>query len=56
MMEKSLRQSLFMVRGDFWAVISRPIPAVLYSVAVGVMVLPIFYRLLKKPSKTPRGT
>ncbi|HSR10384.1 MAG TPA: tripartite tricarboxylate transporter permease [Thermodesulfobacteriota bacterium] len=49
-MEKSLRQSLFMFRGDLWAMISRPIPAVLFSVALAIIVLPVLMK--KKPART----
>jgi putative tricarboxylic transport membrane protein len=51
MMEKTLRQSLFMARGDVGSILFRPIPAVLYSVAIAVMVFPPLYRRVKKNSK-----
>jgi putative tricarboxylic transport membrane protein len=54
MMEKTLLQSLFMARGDVWSILSRPIPAVLYSIAIAVMVLPLLYRRGKKNSKALR--
>jgi len=54
MMEKTLRQSLFMARGEVWQIIVRPIPIVLYSMAVAVIVLPFLYRMVKKQSKTRR--
>ena len=54
MMEKTLRQSLFMARGEVWQIIARPIPIVLYSMAVAVIVLPFLYRMVKKQSKTRR--
>jgi len=54
MMEMTLRQSLFMARGEVWQIIARPIPIVLYSMAVAVIVLPFLYRMVKKQSKTRR--
>ena len=50
MMEKTLLQSLFMTRGDVWSIFSRPIPIVLYSIAIAVIALPFLYRLLRNPS------
>ena len=54
MMEKSLRQSLFMARGDVAAIISRPIPTVLFSIALAVIVLPPLLRGMKKHLKSQR--
>jgi putative tricarboxylic transport membrane protein len=54
MMEKTLLQSLFMTRGDVWSIFSRPIPIVLYSIAIAVIALPFLYRMVKKKSKPRR--
>ncbi|HET7854631.1 MAG TPA: tripartite tricarboxylate transporter permease [Candidatus Methylomirabilis sp.] len=44
MLERTLRQSLFMSRGDVWTIVSRPITAVLLAVGVAALVLPVFLR------------
>ena len=50
MMEKSLRQSLFMSRGDLGPFVSRPLTAILLSVALAGIVLPLLFRLRKNKS------
>ena len=54
MMEKSLRQSLFMARGNVGELLSRPIPAILLSIALAVIVLPPLLRRMKKSFESPR--
>jgi len=44
MLEKTLRQSLFMALGDVWTLVSRPITAVLLSAGLAVIILPPFLR------------
>jgi putative tricarboxylic transport membrane protein len=53
MMEKSLRQSLFMSRGDLWLFASRPLTAVLLSIALAGIVVPILFRLRRKRLPRP---
>jgi putative tricarboxylic transport membrane protein len=52
MLEKTLRQSLFMTRGDVWMIISRPITAVLLSVGLAVIVLSPLISLMKRYFKS----
>lgn len=40
MLENTLRQSLFLFRGNLWAMISRPIPAVLFAIGLAAILLP----------------
>jgi putative tricarboxylic transport membrane protein len=47
MLEKTLRQSLFMSRGDIWAIVSRPITAFLLFIGIAVIVLPPLVQWLK---------
>jgi putative tricarboxylic transport membrane protein len=42
MMEKSFRQSLIMSRGDFSIFVTRPIPAVIFTVAAILLIMPMF--------------
>jgi TctA family transporter len=42
MMEKACRQSLIMSRGDFSIFVTRPIPAVIFGIAVLLLVFPMF--------------
>jgi len=51
MMEKNLRQSLFLVRGDIWAMISRPLTAALLLIAFIAVILPPWIRRIKKPKR-----
>jgi putative tricarboxylic transport membrane protein len=51
MMEKNLRQSLFLVRGDIWAMISRPLTAALLLSAFIAVILPPWIRRIKKPKR-----
>jgi len=48
MLEKTLRQSLFLARGDVWMLVNRPIAAVLLSAGLAAIVLPPLIRLLKR--------
>jgi len=52
MLEKTLRQSLFMARGDVWMIINRPIVAVLLSAGLAAMVLPPLINLMKRRFKS----
>jgi putative tricarboxylic transport membrane protein len=54
MLENSLRESLYLNRGNFWAIISRPIPALLFTVAIAIILIPFLARLLKSFGKQPR--
>lgn len=51
MLENSLRQSLYLNRGNIWAIVSRPIPAFLFAVAIGVILIPFLFRLIKRARK-----
>lgn len=48
MMEKALRQSLTMSRGDFSIFFSRPISAVLFGAAILLLIIPLFPKLSKR--------
>ena len=48
MLEKNLRQSLYMVSGDVWAMVSRPITGALLLIALAVIVLPPLIRHMKR--------
>ena len=52
MLEKTLRQSLFMTRGDVWMIINRPIAAVLLSAGLAAIVLPPLISLMKRYFKS----
>jgi len=52
MLEKTLRQSLFMTRGDVWMIINRPIAAVLLSAGLAAIVLPPLITLMKRCFKS----
>ncbi|MBI5966544.1 MAG: tripartite tricarboxylate transporter permease [Deltaproteobacteria bacterium] len=54
MLEKTLRQSLFMCRGDIASIFYRPITAVLLSAGIAVIVLPHLLPLLRKTVKVSR--
>jgi putative tricarboxylic transport membrane protein len=54
MLEKSLRQSLFLCRGDYWLLLGRPITAVFLSIAMVVIFSLPLYRLLKRSYKFSR--
>ena len=54
MLENSLRESLYLSRGSFWAIISRPIPAFLFTVAIAIILIPFLVRLLKNFGKQSR--
>lgn len=53
MLENSLRESLYLHRGNIWAIISRPIPAFLFMVAIGVVLIPFFARMVKRGRRQP---
>jgi len=42
MMEKACRQSLIMSQGDFSIFVTRPIPAVIFGIAIFLLVFPMF--------------
>ena len=44
MLERTLRQSLFLTRGDVGMIVGRPITAVLLSAGLVALVLPLFLR------------
>jgi len=48
-LEKTFRQSLFMARGDIWALISRPATAAMLVAGAAFIVLPLVYRRILKP-------
>ena len=48
MLEKTLRQSLFMMRGDVWAICVRPIAGTLLLIALLSIVLPPVIHLIKR--------
>lgn len=48
MVEKTLRQSLFMMRGDVWAICVRPIAGTLLLIALLSIVLPPVIQLIKR--------
>lgn len=48
-LEKTFRQSLFMARGDIWALISRPATAAMLAAGAAFIVLPLVYRHILKP-------
>jgi len=48
MLEKTLRQSLFMMRGDVWAICVRPIAGTLLLIALLSVVLPPVIHLIKR--------
>ncbi len=48
-LEKTFRQSLFMARGDIWALISRPATAAILVAGAAFIVLPLVYRRILKP-------
>jgi len=52
MLEKTLRQSLFMTRGNVWMIINRPIAAVLLSAGLAAIVLPPLISLMKRYFKS----
>jgi putative tricarboxylic transport membrane protein len=52
MLENSLRESLYLNRGNIWAIVSRPIPAFLFTVALGVILIPFLFRLIKSGRKS----
>ena len=52
MLEKTLRQSLFMSRGDVWMIISRPITAILLGTGFLVIIAAPLIRLVKRMVKT----
>jgi len=54
MLEKTLRQSLFMYRGDIASILHRPITAVLLSAGVAVIVLPHLLPLIRRTFKVSR--
>jgi putative tricarboxylic transport membrane protein len=47
-LEKTFRQSLFMARGDLWALISRPATAAMLSVGAILIIIPLAYRYMLK--------
>lgn len=47
MIEKSLCQSLYMARGDFWAILSRPITATFFLIALAWIAFPFFAKLFR---------
>jgi len=49
-LEKTFRQSLFMARGDIWALISRPVTVAMLAAGVAFIVLPLVYRHILKPN------
>jgi putative tricarboxylic transport membrane protein len=51
-LEKTFRQSLFMARGDMWALIGRPAMAIMLSAGAAFIVLPLVYRHTLKPRIT----
>jgi putative tricarboxylic transport membrane protein len=48
MMEKALRQSLIMSKGNFSILFSRPICAVLFGIAILLLIFPLFPKLSKR--------
>lgn len=48
-LEKTFRQSLFMVRGEVWELISRPATAAMLAAGAAFVVLPLVYRHILKP-------
>lgn len=48
MMEKALRQSLIMSKGNFSIFFSRPICAVLFGIAILLLIFPLFPKLSKR--------
>jgi len=54
MLEKTLRQSLFMCRGDITSILYRPITAVLLSAGIAVIVLPHLLPLFRRKEKVSR--
>jgi putative tricarboxylic transport membrane protein len=49
LMEKALRQTLFMVRGDVLAVLGRPLTLTLLLVGAVAVAAPPLARLLRRP-------
>ncbi|HSF04388.1 MAG TPA: tripartite tricarboxylate transporter permease [Methylomirabilota bacterium] len=52
LMEKTLRQTLFMERGDLLAVLGRPLTLTLLLIGVLALVAPVLARLLRRPRST----
>jgi putative tricarboxylic transport membrane protein len=54
MLEKTLRQSLFLCRGDYGSLLVRPMTALFLSMTLAVVVLPPLYRFVKRRYIFPR--
>ncbi len=52
LMEKTLRQTLFMERGDFLAVLGRPLTVILLLIGVLAVAAPVLARLLRRQRAT----
>ena len=54
--ERTLQQSLYLCRGNVWAMVSRPISAILFSIIIAVIVLPYLLRKIRKRRIDSEGT
>ena len=48
MLEKAYCQALFMVKGDLWALVSRPITATLLVIGTAAIIAPLIVRIFRK--------